>query len=144
MLVWMGAMLVSCVLWWVVGKEWSRDQWDTGWSMVGWGEMGCWIRLQHHELVDTFTVSLHSPKGRHLLVIKAMYGDSQWPLKNGGNATSHTMPQSIVSEAMSDQPITTWCQQIGGHVLYPADTPYYHQARGAFKRRIWVLKSKSS
>ena len=36
--------------------------------------------------VDSFTVSLHSPNGRHLPAVRAVQGDCQWPLKNGGNS----------------------------------------------------------
>ena len=32
--------------------------------------------------LDPFTVSLHHPNGRHLLAIKALYGDCQWSPKN--------------------------------------------------------------
>ena len=44
--------------------------------------------------IDYFTVSLHSPNGRHLPAVKAAQGDCQWILKNGRN--SHRSTEHIV------------------------------------------------
>ena len=60
--------------------------------------------------IDSFTISLHSPNGRQMPAIRAVQGDCQWPLKNGGNShwsrshepTMHCMwgvPQSIFGSA---------------------------------------------
>ena len=35
--------------------------------------------------IDSFTVSLHSPNGRHMPAIRAVQGDCQWPLKHSKN-----------------------------------------------------------
>ena len=37
-------------------------------------------------IVDSFTVPLHSPNGRHLPAVMAMQRDCHWGLKNGGNS----------------------------------------------------------
>ena len=44
-----------------------------------WHLLLCWSRI------DSFTVSLHSPNGRHLPAIRALQGDCQGPLTNAGN-----------------------------------------------------------
>ena len=38
------------------------------------------------QTLDYFTVSLHSPNGRHLPAVRAVQGYCQWPLKNNGNS----------------------------------------------------------
>ena len=40
-----------------------------------------WKKTNHS--LDSFTVSLHSPNGRHLPVIRAVQGDFQWPFNLG-------------------------------------------------------------
>ena len=55
----------------------------TGWNL--------WTANTH--LVHPFTVSLHSPNGRHLPVVRAVQGDCQWPLKNGGNPQQSREPR---------------------------------------------------
>ena len=47
-------------------------------------------------IVDSFTVSLHSPNGRQI----AVQGDCQWPLKTVKIPTGHMSPQSIAPEAI--------------------------------------------
>ena len=48
------------------------------------------------KILDSFTVSLHSPHGRHLPVVRAVQGDCQWPLKkHGGN--SHRLREPTMS-----------------------------------------------
>ena len=51
--------------------------------------------------LDSFTVPLHSPNGRHLPAIRAVQGDCQWPVKNGGNFhPSYISPESILIVAV--------------------------------------------
>ena len=44
--------------------------------------------------IDSFTVSLHSPNGRHLQMpaVRAVQRDCQWHLKNGGNCHQSCKP----------------------------------------------------
>ena len=43
---------------------------------------------------DSFTVSLHSLNSRQMPAVKAVQGDCQWPLENGGN--SHQLHEPIM------------------------------------------------
>ena len=36
-------------------------------------------------IIDSFTVSLHSPNGRQSPAVRVVQGDCQWPLENGWN-----------------------------------------------------------
>ena len=45
-------------------------------------------------MLDSFTVSLHSPNGRQMPAVRAVQGDCQWPLKNSKN--SHWSHQPIM------------------------------------------------
>ena len=47
-------------------------------------------------LLDSFTVPLHSPNGRHLPAIRAVQWDCQWDLKNGRN--SHWSCEQIMQQ----------------------------------------------
>ena len=78
--------------------------------------------------IDSFTVSLHSPNGRHLPAIRAMQGDCQWPWKMVEIPTGHVSPEFIATEAFPnlylDYPTTKGQHQpIGSHVPYPTDSP---------------------
>ena len=44
--------------------------------------------------IDYFTIQLHSPKSKHLPAVRAMQGDCQWGLKNGGNSRQSREPKS--------------------------------------------------
>ena len=63
--------------------------------------------------IDYFTVSLHSTNGRHLPAVRAVQGDCQWPLQNGGNFQQS--PEGITCEEFRslylDQPITKLTKQ---------------------------------
>ena len=48
--------------------------------------------------LESFTVSLHSPNGRHLPAIRAVQGDCQLPLKNNGN--SHWSCEQVMQHDM--------------------------------------------
>ena len=50
--------------------------------------LGCWIIME----LDSFTVSLHSPNGRHLPAIRVVQGDCQWSMKNSGNSHQSREP----------------------------------------------------
>ena len=72
--------------------------------------------------VDSFTVSLHLP------AVRAVQGNCQWPLQNGGN--SHWPRQPIRQwDIRQSQQIfrptnhKACCQPIGGHVSYQTDSP---------------------
>ena len=39
--------------------------------------------------IDSFTVPLHSPKGRQMPAVRAVQGDCQWHKKTDGNSTMH-------------------------------------------------------
>ena len=47
--------------------------------------------------LESFTVSLHSPNGRHLPAIRAVQGDCQWSLKNSGN--THRSHESTIRQS---------------------------------------------
>ena len=85
------------------------------------GACCCWWYL------DSFTVPLHSPNGRHLPAVRAVQRDCHWGMKNGGN--SHWSYEPIMQwDTRQSQfifrPITkAWCQPVRGHVLYPTDSP---------------------
>ena len=77
--------------------------------------------------LDSFTVPLHSPNGRHLPAVRTVQRDCHWGLKNDGN--SHWSCESIMQWGNNpnlylNQPITkAWCQPTGSHVSYPTDSP---------------------
>ena len=48
--------------------------------------------------LDSLTVSLHNPNGRHLPAVRAVQGDCQWPLKYGGIPTDYISPEFIETE----------------------------------------------
>ena len=84
--------------------------------------------------VDSFTVSLHIPYGRHLPAVRDVQGDCQQPLKNCGNfhwshkPIMHCMwggPRSIFWSA------NHWVRNTENrsHVLYPTEQSYCRQAR---------------
>ena len=60
--------------------------------------------------LDAFTVSLHSPNGRHLPAVRAMQGDCQWFIKTMEIPNGHTNPQK------------GRCQSIGSHVSSLTDS----------------------
>ena len=79
-------------------------------------------------LIDSFTVPLHSPKGRHFPAFRVVPRDCQWHLKNVGN--SHWLGQPMIqSDTGQSQSIfgptkhKRWCQPIGGCASYPTDSP---------------------
>ena len=49
------------------------------------------------EVVDSFTVYLHSPNDRYLPAVGAAQGDFQWPPKKLEIPIGHVSPQSIVT-----------------------------------------------
>ena len=85
------------------------------------GACCCWWYL------DSFTVPLHSPNGRHLPAVRAVQRDCHWGMKNGGN--SHWSYEPIMqwdtrqSQCMFRLITEAWCQPVRGHVLYPTDSP---------------------
>ena len=82
---------------------------------------------QNHRSLDSFTVPLNSPNGRHLPAVRAVQRDCNWGLKNGGN--SHKSHEPIMQWGTRQsqsifRPVTKgWCQPIGGHVSHPTDSP---------------------
>ena len=48
--------------------------------------------LRHSNDVDSFTVSLHSPNGRHLPAVRAVQGDCQWPWETVRITTGRVSP----------------------------------------------------
>ena len=81
--------------------------------------------------VDFFKVPLHSPNGRHFPAVRAVQitkGTVTGVSKTVGIPTGHVTP--LCNGALGfpklylDQTITKGqCQPIGGHVLYPIDSP---------------------
>ena len=66
-------------------------------------------------VLDSFTVPLHSPNGRHLPAVRVVQRDCHWGLKNGGALGNPNL--------YFDQPITkARCQPIRGNVSYPTDS----------------------
>ena len=49
-------------------------------------EIGKFDQASMSYRVDSFTVTLYNPKGRHWSAVRAVQGDCQLPLKNGGNS----------------------------------------------------------
>ena len=69
--------------------------------------------------VDSLTVSLHGPNGRHLPAVRAVQRDCEWPLKNCGSFYRSRQPTIHWDwgnpNLYLDQPITKgW-----DHVSYP-------------------------
>ena len=83
------------------------------------------LKWSHVVCRDYLTVSLHSPKGRHLPAIGAVQGDCQWHLKNGGR--SKRLRESILHRDSGNPNIylnNQWQKgSIGGHVSYPNYSP---------------------
>ena len=75
--------------------------------------------------LDSFTISLHNPSGKHLLTVKAVEGNcGVW--KTGEIPISHVSPWCLETEAFLnlylDQPSTNrWFQLTGVPVLQPPD-----------------------
>ena len=86
---------------------------------------GC-VPLFPHPL-HSFTVSLHSPKGRHLPAVRAVHGDYQWLLKNIEIPTITRVRRrhdwSIPKQYSGQLIIKYWCQQIGDLASYLTDSP---------------------
>ena len=87
-------------------------------GLVGWSLV---IRI-----LDYFTVSLHSPNGRHLP--QTVQGDCLWLLTTVEILTDHVSPRFIATQGntnlCSDQPITKGCcQPIVCHASYLTDSP---------------------
>ena len=64
-------------------SEAELECWTMSISSIGCGNVLWDILLT---LVDSFTVPLHSPNGRHLPAVRAVQRDSHWSLKNGENS----------------------------------------------------------
>ena len=94
--------------------------------VVNFCSIGGWCSYSHTDL-DFFTVPLHSPNGRQLLLGHCK-GTVAGVWKTVGIPTGHMCP--YCNRALGnpnlylDQPITkSRCQPIGGHVSYPTDSP---------------------
>ena len=74
--------------------------------------------------IDSFTVSLQSPNGRHLPAVRALQGDCPWPSKSGDNlAKRHCnwgIPQPIFRPATQKSDVS---QLEVIYVSYPTDSP---------------------
>ena len=75
--------------------------------------------------LDSFTVSLHSPNGRHLPAVRAVQRGLSVAF---GKRCGQVSPKSLETEAFpnlySDRSIINrWFQPIGCHVSYPTDNP---------------------
>ena len=75
--------------------------------------------------IDSFTVSLHSPNGKHLLDVRAVQGGCQWPLKNVSNSDLSCEPTIHCDwdnpGLYLDHPMKKgWCQPFADHVSYPS------------------------
>ena len=72
------------------------------WSLQG---TVSWVHVlevtPHHLWLDSFTVPLHSPNGRHLPAIRAVQRDCHWGLKNW------------------ELPLVTWAHNATGHWSIP-------------------------
>ena len=90
-----------------------------------------WMHLFNNYMaaIDSFTVPLHSPNGRHLPAVRTVQRDC---LKTVGISTSHVNPYDprgsngtlSNTNLYFDQPITkAWCQLVRGHGSYPNDSP---------------------
>ena len=89
-------------------------------------------------VIDSFTVPLHSPNGRHLPAIKAVQWDYQWHMKNGGNTSWSNEPTIRLNwgnpNLWLDQPITKgWHQITGNNVSYPT--------KCSNAKRLWLCSS---
>ena len=70
-------------------------------SQVTWSHTCCCSIYSLIRLLDSFAVSLHSPAGRHLAVVRAVQEDSYICLwKIVGIPTGHVSLQSIATEAI--------------------------------------------
>ena len=74
--------------------------------------------------IDSFTVFLHSPNGRHLPAVRAVQGDCQWPLKMENSHRSREPTMHCDTEQSQPIFIPThhkkgWCQPHN-----PTDSPY--------------------
>ena len=86
---------------------------------------GCNVLTVRHRPLNSFTVPLHSPDDRHLLVVRAVQRDCHWSLRNSAN--SHWSREPIMQWALGnpivyiDQPITH--KGDASHVSYATDSP---------------------
>ena len=78
--------------------------------------------------VDSFTVSLHSPNGRHLPAVTAVQGGCQWPFKTVIIPTAHVSPACNALGQPTTQPAT---RPNGSHASHPTDSPI------ATRLRLW-------
>ena len=73
------------------------------------------VAITSRGLIDSFTVPLRSPNGRHLPAARAVQKDSLWGLKNGGEFplvtwAHNAMGHKAISNLYLDQSITkVWC-----------------------------------
>ena len=86
------------------------------------------VSLGHWYTIDSFTVSLHIPNGRHLPAVRDVQGDCQWALKNEGNshwlreltnASWHNQSQLIFRPINHKRAMPASCRP---YVTYPNDS----------------------